>query len=103
MAGLSEGRWPATTQHTMQLDFTRATVVTSRLHGTCQHCRCQPKSPTANLRSVGLSALSLDSTADAFVTIPTFNEWGMIFLIASMAGCGAWYLGSRVELAESSS
>jgi|SaaInl4_135m_RNA_FD_contig_101_25852_length_4570_multi_9_in_0_out_0_1 hypothetical protein len=48
-----------------------------------------------NVRSVGATSNLSPNATDTFVTIPTFGEWGMIFLIASMAGCGAWYLRQR--------
>jgi hypothetical protein len=37
------------------------------------------------------------SPNDTFNTIPTFGEWGLIFLVASMIGCGGWYLRRRTS------
>ena len=40
------------------------------------------------------SAFSADSN---FTSVPTFGQWGMLFLIASMGGVGFWYMRRRRE------
>jgi hypothetical protein len=48
-------------------------------------------------RSVGVDGVTVSaySAPSTFDTIPTFGEWGLAFLIASIVGVGGWHLYRR--------
>ena len=94
-----------------ELDFGAAPACTSILNAVSTPATSYqlPRLPDGHycwrVRSVGIAGNLGPSNTDSFYFMPTFTEWGMIFLVASMAGCGAWYLRSRDRhiLAEPSS
>jgi len=65
-----------------------------------------PRLPDGNycwqVRSVGVDGVTVSaySAPSTFDTIPTFGEWGLAFLIASIVGVGGWGLYRRRAAAQ---
>jgi len=49
--------------------------------------------------SVGAASTEVWAADSTFDVVPTFGEWGMIFMIASMLGVGVWYMRRRATVA----